>query len=39
MLLKIFWVITRRHFLVPETMVMHQKMTPGNKPEDFKQQN
>jgi hypothetical protein len=22
----------------PETLVMHQKMTPGNNPEDFKQQ-
>jgi hypothetical protein len=21
----------------PETLVMHQKMTPGNNPEDFKQ--
>jgi hypothetical protein len=65
MLLKILWVVTRRHFLVydqrfgitclshlqvlfpknlkmgqtsdPETLVIHQKMTPGNKPEDFKQ--
>jgi hypothetical protein len=57
MLLKIFWVITRRHFLVhdqrfeitclsplkmgqtsdPETLVIHQKMTPGNNPKDFKQ--
>jgi hypothetical protein len=55
-LLKIFWVITRRHFLVylqdlrtgpktlkmgqtsdPETLVIHQKVTPGNNPEDFKQ--
>jgi hypothetical protein len=22
----------------PETLVIHQKMTPGNNPEDFKQQ-
>jgi hypothetical protein len=64
-LLKIFWVFTRRHFWVydqrfgitclshlqglfpktlkmgqtsdPETLVIHQKMTPGNNPEYFKQ--
>jgi hypothetical protein len=23
----------------PETLAIHQKMTPGNNPEDFKQQN
>jgi hypothetical protein len=33
MLLKIFWVITWRHFLVRD-----QKIMPGNSPEDFKQQ-
>jgi hypothetical protein len=50
MLLKIFWVVTRRQFLVydqrfgmgqtsdPETLVIHQKLTPGNKPKNFKQQ-
>jgi hypothetical protein len=44
LLLKIFWVIIRHHFLVQmgqtsdtETLVMHQKMMPGNNPEDFKQ--
>jgi hypothetical protein len=68
MLLKIFWIVTRRHFFVydqrfgitclshllvssssipktlkvgqtsdPETLVIHQEMTPSNNPEDFKQ--
>jgi hypothetical protein len=62
MLLKIFWVVTRRHFLVcdqrfgitflsllqglslkmgqtsdPETLIIHQKVTPGNNPKYFKQ--
>jgi hypothetical protein len=65
MLLKIFWVITRRHFLVydqrfgitclshlpglkkqalkrgqtsdPETLFIHQKVTPCNNAESFKE--
>jgi hypothetical protein len=64
LLLKIFWVVTRRRCLVydqrfgitclshlqvfpktlkmvqtsdAETLVMHQKMTPGNNPKYFKQ--
>jgi hypothetical protein len=40
MLLKIFWVIKTLNMgqkSDPETLVIHQKMTPGNNPEDFKQ--
>jgi hypothetical protein len=66
MLLKMFWVVARRQFLVydqrfgitclshlqglrlkgktlkmgqtsdPETLVIHQKLTPGNNPKHFK---
>jgi hypothetical protein len=40
MLLKIFWVIKTLKMgqkSDPETLVLHQKMTPGYNPEDFKQ--
>jgi hypothetical protein len=58
LLLKIFWVVTWRHFLVydqrfgitclsrlkmgqtsdTETLVTHQRLTPGYNPKTFKQQ-
>jgi hypothetical protein len=45
MLLKFFWVVARRQFSSlkmgqtsdPETLVIHQKLTPGNNPKNFKQ--
>jgi hypothetical protein len=49
MLLKIFWVVARLYTFLPktlkmgqtsdpETLVIHQKLTPGNNPKKFKQQ-
>jgi hypothetical protein len=39
MLLKILWVVTLKMGQTsdPETLVVHQKTTPCNNPEDFKQ--